>query len=181
MAKNGRLILGLAILLLAFACPAHAFDGKRTGFCLGFGAGVGVITSHEEGVPAHRSRTGLHTTLDIGAGISDQLLILFSGHLTENKGLTPYEEVVWCEPTLIFRYYFKPTVGSFYVFGGPAAAIGTGLLMSEEVFGVAGLGVTAGGGYQFSRKFQVQIGAVLTQGNQASFTSIHALATLPLY
>jgi hypothetical protein len=182
MTTNVRYTPWLLILLLTVAGTANAFDGKRTGFCLGFGAGLATIKSDEVGVPVHQTRTGFQTTLDVGAGITDQLLILFSGHFTVNSTTDPpYDKLIWGEPTLIVRYYFKPTAPSFYISGGPAVALGTGLLISEEMFGAGALGVTAGAGYQYSRKLQLQIGAVRTQGNATIFTSLHATANLALF
>jgi len=89
--------------------------------------------------------------------------------------------VVWFEPAVIVRYYFKPNFRSFYIFGGPAAAVGTGLLEYEEVLGAFGFGVAAGAGYQFSRNFQVKLGAILTSGSNTSFRSFHATVNLVGY
>lgn len=176
MVRNGRFTLWLLILLLTVASSASAFDGKRTGFCLGFGAGPGTIIYFDDGESDHKTLSGFQTTLDIGAGISDQLLILYSGHtmfcMTGNSNL------VWGTPTVIVRYYFKPTDRSFYVFGGPAAAAGVAWGSYETGFGFGGFGVAAGGGYQFGRQFQVELGAVLTNAPSNTTRTIHATVNL---
>jgi len=180
MKTNGRVTPWLLILLLTVAGSASAFDGKRTGFCLGFGAGLGTITYSDDGASDHKTLNGFQTTLDIGAGITDRLLILYSGHtaIYRAKGL-PF---VWGTPTVIVRYYFKPTDPSPYIFGGPAAAVGVGW----DDYGIGGgglggFGFAAGVGYQIDRHFQLELGAVITSGSNTSFRSFHATVNVMGY
>ena len=183
MKTNGRVTPWLLILLLTVAGSASAFDGKRTGFCLGFGAGLGTITYSDDGASDHKTLNGFQTTLDIGAGITDRLLILYSGHTTFNTTPdSPYGEVIWNELTVIVRYYFKPAVRSFYIFGGPAAAVGVGW----DDYGIGGgglggFGFAAGVGYQIDRHFQLELGAVITSGSNTSFRSFHATVNVMGY
>ena len=170
MARNGRLTLWLMIMLVAVAGSANAFDGNRKGFWLGFGAGFGSISISDQG--PDNSLSGFQTSLDIGAGITDQLLILYSGHTSfySADGLN----LVWGTPTVILRYYFTPTVNSFYIFGGPAVAAGIGWDQYDAGAGFGGLGGTVGTGYQFGRHYQVQLGVLLTHSEQTSYNAFHA-------
>ena len=183
MKSNARLTLSLLFLLLTAASLANASDNKRSGFWFGLGVGLESITSYEIGIPDHHRRFGFQGSLDLGVGVSDQVLLLLSGHLTTNsKPDPPYDKVVWLEPAVIVRYYFKPSVPSFYLFAGPAAGIGTGLTRYEEVIGAGGIGVTAGGGYQFERHLQIQVGILrATELGDATFTSIHTSLNLVFY
>ena len=70
--------------LLAIACllvtprDSGAFDGKRQGFLIGFGGGVGRLTSsrgRDLGLPA----TGAQTDLQLGYGVNDRLSVYYSG------------------------------------------------------------------------------------------------------
>lgn len=160
----------LLLLLVTITGSANAFDGNRKGFWLGFGAGYGSISISDEG--PDNTFAGVHTSLDIGAGLTDQLLILYSGHSSfydENAS-----SLVWGTPTIILRYYFSPSVNTLYLFGGPAAAFGIGWDQSGGGAGFGGLGGTVGAGYQFGRHFQLQVGAILTNSEQTSYSAFHA-------
>ena len=176
MAKNDRFTIWLLILQLTVVGSAGAFDGKRTGFCLGFGAGPGAITYFDDGESDRKTLNGIQTTLDIGAGISDQLLILYSGHTM--FCMTGDVNLVWGTPSVIVRFYFKPTSRSFYVFGGPAMAAGVAWDSYETGFGFGGHGVAVGGGYQFGQQFQVELGTVLTSATNNTTRTIHATVNL---
>ena len=175
MATTGRIMFWSLILSLTIAGSASAFDGRRTGFCLGFGAGVSRAGSGE----SNDALTGVQSTLDMGGGFSDQLLILYSGHSTFYRHRNT--NVVWLIPTVVARYYFKPAVQSFYVFGGPAVTAGVAWDNSEAGAGYGGFGVTAGGGYQGSRHFQAELGGVRTSRYSSSFISAHATVSLVLF
>ncbi|MCX6832598.1 MAG: hypothetical protein NT028_10810, partial [candidate division Zixibacteria bacterium] len=79
------------------------------------------------------------------------------------------------------RYYFKPTFRSFYIFGGPAAAVGIEWGNHETFGGLGGFGIATGGGYQFSQHFQIELGAVLTSVFRTSIRTIHATVNLAGY
>jgi hypothetical protein len=170
MQKNVGFTLWLLILLLTVAGSANAFDGKRTGFVLGFGAGLGTITFSDS--DNTNTLSGFQTTLNIGAGITDQILILYSGHTAFYK--RKESNFVTGTPTVIARYYFTPTVRSFYVFGGTGFQVVLAWDDYETGGGFVGFGIAAGGGYQFSQHFGVELGAFRTSESGTPFTSIHA-------
>ncbi len=180
MIPKGRFALGM-LFLLTIVSSATAFDGKRTGFYLGFGAGWGAITSPHDIGADQQNLNGIETTLDIGVGISDQLLVLYSGHST----IHPTNDLIlmWNAPSVIVRYYANPTSRSFYVFGGPTVEILAVLTGEYGGVGFEGVGVSVGGGYQFGRHFQMEVGANLTDGGTTgdSFTALHATVNLALY
>jgi len=179
MTKHRRFALQMLILSLAVTNPVMAFDGNRKGFCLGLGAGLGTGTIVNDGRPNYQTPIGLQMSQTIGWGLSDQIVIVLSGHMAiyneqDSNG-------IWVMPGVFFRYYFKPSAPSFYISGGPALVV----LASEGVDSFLGIdggaGATLGGGYHLSRYFQLQLEAALASGSIASFRTIHATANLALY
>jgi len=146
--------------LLVFAAPlllfsdARAFDGHRRGFVLGFGAGPGHLDFGQE----KESTWGVQTDLKLGAGLTDQTLLHYTGkqiwHSDHNIAFTE------AMPMLGVTHYLKPEGPSFFLSGaGGAAILAAGI--GGEVGGTVGPAGFLGGGYEFARHFQVEAGVAI--------------------
>lgn len=84
------LVLAASLLLCA---DAHAFDGQRKGFVLGFGAGPGHLDFGQE----KESTWGVQTDLKIGAGLNDQTLLHYTGkQIWHSDGTSPTRKRCRC-------------------------------------------------------------------------------------
>jgi hypothetical protein len=96
----------MAIVISLAATSSSAFDGNRKGFLLGWGAGVGVL-----GITGDQD-TGANFNLKIGWGISDRLLLYYSGY----SGL--YEGSIFFAPTAALSYHPFSRAPNLYFTGG---------------------------------------------------------------
>ena len=74
--RRVALVLVAAAAAAGLAAPADAFDGRRKGFVLGFGAGYASFDASQF-TPDENS--GLATRLEIGAGIDDRWIVHYAG------------------------------------------------------------------------------------------------------
>jgi hypothetical protein len=129
------------VLLASDFQSAAAFDGNRKGFVLGYGMGVGVLASE--------NLWGLHTNLKIGGGVTDRLLIYYSGHSSIFSG------GVILEPTAAVSYYPFSGFQALFVTGGLGATV-VGSVMGTS----AGSHILAGAGLEISRHWNVELSII---------------------
>jgi hypothetical protein len=147
----------IAIVISLAATSSSAFDGNRKGFLLGYGAGVGVS---DVGGDRH---TGLHTNLKIGAGISERLLLYYSG----NFGI--YGDL-WFSPTAAVSYYPFSGASFLYFTGGLGASSASGW---DEAYAGYNFHVVVGVGVHLSRHWNYELSVL-------SADSLPTVATLTL-
>jgi hypothetical protein len=136
---------------------ATAFDGNRKGFLLGYGLGAGVLASE--------NLWGLHSNLKIGGGVTDRLLIYYSGHSAI------FESGVLLEPTAAVSYYPFSGMQALFVTGGVGATI-VGSVMGTS----AGGHILAGAGFELSRHWNVEL-SVINIFSDPDWT-VHAALTI---
>ena len=142
---------------------AHAFDGQRKGFILGGGAGLGYATVDQR-LRGRAETVGLQTVFIIGAGVSDQVTISFTGLQFWGSdfpevGLSSEVELVFM-PSVGVRYFLSPDAPSFF------GALGFGFAFYDAPSG--GFGIWGGGGfaphlglgYEFARHYSAELDLV---------------------
>ena len=145
--------LVLALLLAAFAAsPATAFDGRRDGFILGFGAGPGNVF---EAGDASDDVTGVFTDFKIGAGIGDRTVLHYSGKQLWGKDRgNPFFDMF---PLVALTRYTRADGPSTFWSVGAGVCIFVESLGSE-VAGGGGPAAYVGGGYEFARHWSFEVG-----------------------
>lgn len=103
------------MLLASSYQGASAWDGKRKGFLLGYGAGIGWADYERN---RHGTQRGVNTNLKIGWGVNDKTLIYYSGHsfLTTEGGGGGVTLLV--QPTATVSYYFSSDSPAPYATAG---------------------------------------------------------------
>jgi hypothetical protein len=146
-------LLVFAASLLLFA-DARAFDGHRQGFVLGFSAGLGHLDFGQE----RESTWGVQTDLKLGAGLTDQTLLHYTGkQIWHSDDNITYTEAM---PMLGVTHYLKPQGPSVFLSGAGGAAI-LAAFTGGDAGGVVGPAGFVGGGYEFARHFQVEAGVAV--------------------
>ncbi len=132
---------------------AGAFDGQRKGFVLGFGTGAGSLVALE----GSGTLTGLQTDLKIGAGVSDRVLVFYSGkQLWVSVGDALLTAAL---PSVAVAYYTRPSGPSPFLTGGAGVWL-LGAVGSELTgIGVMGPGAFVGAGYEFGRHAALEVDA----------------------
>lgn len=152
VSRLGFVVVISGIVLVSVFQSAGAFDGKRQGFVLGFGAGVGV-SAFDTGGSARQ--WGVHTNLKAGWGLNDQTMLYYSGHsfVTAEAGVG--NATILLEPSAALSYYFDPDAPSFYVTGG------LGISGDLNVDGFSpGPHVMAGVGYELLRHWSAELSVI---------------------
>jgi hypothetical protein len=153
VASLAALACALGLVLAPAAASAGDSDGQRRGFVLGFGAGPGTLVLLSD----HGHATGLETDLKIGKGLSDRVLLVYSG------------KEIWLEtdgtlltaalPSVAVVCFARPGRPSSYVTAGAGVwflgAIGSDL----TGVGLIGPGAFAGAGYEVSRRVSLELDA----------------------
>jgi len=133
--------------------PADAFNGKRTGFMLGFGVGGHVF----EGDFERGDHRGLATVFRLGFGLSEQLQLFI------------VEEVSWFKrsgDSYFFtldgagaRFYFSPTARSFYLnatIGLASISDYAGYYDGYFINAGKGPGLSLGAGFEIRKHFNIE-------------------------
>jgi len=155
------LILGLIMLSVS---PAFAFDNKRQGFILGFGAGFHTIDYdfiYNGSNIGSESKSGVATSFKIGAGLTDQFALYYVRNASWYSA--PYfdgftiKDITYTTGIMGLgaAYFLSPSAPSAYVLG----AIGTGDLSAPFESGVSsdtGSAIMLGAGYELSSHFMVE-------------------------
>jgi hypothetical protein len=143
----------LAVSLLIIPTRvATAFDGRREGFLLAFGVGVGNLSISDD-LPA----IGAQTDLRLGFGVSDRVSVYYTGkqfwYKAEDLFLT---DLI---PMVGVTYRLQPSERSLSVSFGGGASLVAGARHHEWGAGVGGAGFV-GMGYQFARRWQVELDVI---------------------
>ena len=151
-----RISLAFAVICIVFASTfksAFAFDGNRKGFVLGWGAGVGVLSDE--------NLWGFHSALKIGSGISDRLLLFYSGNSTIFEG-----GAILLAPTAALSYYLRSGTPTVYFTGGLGFTI-VGSILGEEL----GPHFLAGVGIEVFRHWSVELSVLSIYFESGSLTN----------
>jgi hypothetical protein len=164
------------VTLLYVALPSdfvNAFDGQRSGFILGGGAGSSFRSRAET--------VGLQTAFIIGGGVSDQVTISYTGLQFWGKS-TSSEVGFALLPSAEVRYYLSPNSPS--AFGG----FGFGLAVYDNDTGEWGIGAGfaphLGVGYEFARHYSAELEVVHTldtEGEHKPLLNIMLIVTAIAY
>jgi hypothetical protein len=175
MRKSVFLIL-MVLIMLFLISNAYAFDGKRKGFFLGGGLGPG-FTSFKETITYSgwfdgessessdwESKFGLMTNFKIGYAPSDVVEIHYTNKISwfASKvyffGESMGEDVTMASglSALGVTYYFKPEAPSPFIAGGVGLSTLSLPFESHSEIKFGG-GLFAGGGYEFTRHFSVEL------------------------
>lgn len=168
--KAKRILGGLAVLaMLALSTSAQAWDGKRKGFVLGIGIGVGGVTDMQTVDDSDLTRryagAGV-SNAKIGGAFNDQFLLYFYSLDSWFNTINYEDDSVLVRTDLAgvgASYYLKPEFPSYYLSG----ALGTvtwndpwdqARYSDEEDGGDVwrGIGIVVGGGYEFYKYFSVE-------------------------
>jgi hypothetical protein len=161
-----RMVPVIFALIVFIACLpdcANAFNGRRRGFILGGGAGPAYARVKSD---RHLSESvGLQSEFIIGGGISDQIMLSYSGlQFWGSRGRNKVGFALL--PSAEVRYFFTPEAPS------PFANGGFGLVLYDNDSGEWGLGggfsPHIGFGYEFASHFSVEVDALYTFGTDLS-------------
>ena len=161
--KRKNLVLVLVVLSGLATSNAFAWDGKRQGFLLGLGAGIGQLSY--EGVqhdlvstdPQEDKVSAIAFIPKLGYAFTDQLAILYSRHPFLYESTNDKDETIsltTCVEALELHYYFSSEAPSLY-FGIGA---GNSYLFKDDMNEperLKGTGSMASLGYEFARHFSV--------------------------
>jgi hypothetical protein len=154
------------IALVAAALPAHAFDGRRSGFLMGFGVGPVLTTGYARTLTRADgseiwskdagSDFGLVTDFRIGAGIGDRFLLYYLGRVSVFTFDLGYDAAFLNTMSRVAAsYYFRDGSPSFYVLGNVGVSSWT-VFFEGDWDTPAGLGAGAGVGWEFSRHWSLE-------------------------
>lgn len=154
-----RILLSLAFWLffahssLTNVSSASAFDNNRQGFVLGFGVGLGAMEVDSE----TESFLGLQTDLKIGGGVSNQLLV----HYTGKQFWFNDDDFFFtlANPMIGLTYYVLETSPSVFITGGVGLSL-VGAFSDNAAGAGAGLGFFAGVGYEFHPKWNLELDVI---------------------
>lgn len=138
----------VAALTIAQASNVVAFDGQRTGFMLGIGAGAHASdVEAEDGIILDQSSSGFALALRVGAGVSDRFAVYFlrDGNFDG--------DVVFGLTGVGATYYFRSSGPSAYLTGG----VGFGDVSEDDIDTDSAIGSAAmfGGGFAFTQGFHL--------------------------
>jgi opacity protein-like surface antigen len=158
-----------AVLVVAFAVGANAFDGQKKGFILGGGLGFGMTSftqSFEGGgisITSDRENKGAFgTDFRIGWGVNERTAVYYTGKISWFGIDNGYGESVTIADGihgLGVTHSFRAWVPTWFVTGGLALA--TWSAPFETNSGTwNGFGFYVGTGYEFSKHYGVEFDVV---------------------
>lgn len=168
------MVLAVIATILLLAVAAHAFDGSRKGFILGFGVGPGYTSfTQTVEIPAidfdetsdRENSFSFATDFKIGGGITDQFLLYYVNRVTWFGMENALDENVTIANGIGgvgVSYYIQTTAPSLYFLG----SIGLSTWMTpfeDEIGNWLGFGVSGGVGYEFAAHWGVE--ATVNYGN----------------
>ena len=182
--ERKKAITSLIVLSLFCTTPAaNAFDDKRKGLSLGFGAGFHYLGNHVlfdgDGGVIYEGQTGIASSFRIGGGINEQVSIFYTRNASWYNvngelaviGLTGVEA----------SYYFSPEVPSKYLIAG----LGLGDFSTPLYIGDTGINdgrsYLAGFGYEFKKHQSVEFNLGLTTHNVNSSVKLETYTAQVLF
>jgi len=153
-----KLFIFLSLFIL-LASSVWAFNGHRKGFVLGGGLGFGPVAKVTiDGVSGSSlDKSGLATNILIGYAWDEQNMIVYLRDAIFYKETTIFNDDIFIVQGFNgfgYYHYFGPVGRSFYLTGGIGLQDWTSLDSKYESNDVGG-GILLGGGYEFTRHFQI--------------------------
>jgi len=156
----------VTLFTLLAASSAHAFDGQRKGFILGFGVGGGMSsftqTVEIAGQPSQTSdrenKGGFATDFKIGGGLNEQFMLYYvarSSWFGITNALNQKVTILSQVGGLGASYYLSEEPSSAYFLG----AIGFGTWSTPFESGGStwiGIGLTGGVGFEFAKHWSAE-------------------------
>lgn len=175
------------LLLVTLVPSAFAFDGNRKGFVLGGGVGFSPYSKWSTDSPIDRflrdpikseSSNALGWHLGIGYGLDDRYMFLLewnaAGWDSEFWNQTMFQDFVGIS---VYRYFGPPGKSVFYTLGaGIYGFEGEKIIFGDEELRTdRGFGFIFGGGYSFSKHWQVGAYCTVgkTSGGDSDFNLLH--------
>lgn len=145
----------LLLTLLIFSTQVNAFDKKRSGFLLGVGIGLHDTDMDDNGVPnpdiaINESETGYATSLRIGGGVNEQVLLYFANDTNWYKERINNEQTTLGLSGFGISYYFSPKTNTPYLTAIVGVANRAQIFSSTDAQDYRGTGYSIGVGYEFS-------------------------------
>lgn len=165
--RIGTVVLLVAATMLVAASAAHAFNGKRRGFILGFGVGGGLTSFTQTlTVPAYgydetsgrENEFSIATDFKIGGGFNEQFLLYYVNRVSWFSIENVFEEDVTIANSVGLvgvSYYFQQTAPSPYLLG----LVGVSMWDAPFESGASsqtGFGIGGGVGWEFSRHWSLE-------------------------
>ncbi len=181
-----RIYLSSLIILLLLAASSKAFDGKRKGFILGGGLGVGPYARVSvNGADGNWDHTGLGFNLLIGYAWDERNMLVYLRDIV--LYLRDIETGLGASTDLQALGFLG--VGYFHYFGpvGRSAYFCVGLghqdgfsEFAEHTYSHSGLGFLVGGGYEFARHIQAHASASFgrTEGPDDDYNHMQIVVTV---
>ena len=163
-----RAVILTIVLVLLLATATWAFDGKREGFILGGGLGLGVTTYKYELGSQKRDREdngAFATDFKIGYSPNAKLQVYYFTKSTWFKADYAFyddETILSSVGGLGITINMKNEAPTFYVSGGLGYSEWTFLFEEYAPPHMTGFGIFGGAGYEFSRHYN--FGLDLTYG-----------------
>jgi hypothetical protein len=167
MFRKELVILFCLITMAGITTHVDAFDGQRKGFILGGGLGLGSTDFEQSidvgpfsSVSGGESTFSFQTNFKIGYAPSEQMEIYYFSH----QAFFGMENILRNNVTIAsgvggagVTYFFKTQVPSFFIAGGIGMAMWA-LPFESNADTWTGFGLTASGGYEFSRHVSFEVG-----------------------
>ncbi|MCX6601474.1 MAG: hypothetical protein NT025_07915 [bacterium] len=151
----------VACMVIGLTTHAKAWDGERKGFVLGIGLGPGYTTFKQKFGSYERDRENkgaLVTDFKIGYAPTNQLALYWMSKVSwfsMTYGLDDKVTTTAGTAGLGASYYVQPRAPSAFVCGGIGYSTWS-WPFEEDAESWMGLGLTAGGGYEFARYWNVE-------------------------
>ncbi|UCB53256.1 MAG: hypothetical protein JSV10_04025 [Candidatus Zixiibacteriota bacterium] len=172
MIKRCVICVLAGIILLSLASSAHAWDGQRQGFLLGFGIGPG-FTSYTQTVAAsdpswggtvsfesdRENKAGVMTDFKIGYAPENSWAIYYTSKVSwfvMKNALGDNVTIANGLGAVAACYWFQPQYPSPFVAGGVGFSTWSVPFEDPAPDSWIGPGFFAGGGYEFSRNISVE-------------------------
>ncbi len=156
-----KLSVLLLIVLLLVSASAMAFDGQRKGFVLGGGLGFSPSSKIELSSSPHEStydfsisKAGVGLNILIGYAWDEKNMLVYEGNVTAYDPGDSGSDVVYAQgfDGISWYHYYGDAGKTFFTTVG----LGTYQFQdSEDTSFDMGFGILLGGGYEFSRHWQV--------------------------
>jgi opacity protein-like surface antigen len=182
-----RLVVSIVIAtaFVSTASAAFAFNGKRGGFILGFGAGASMTSykyrydsgftqdASSDGTSDRESKFGIGTDFKIGGGFNDQFLLYYVNRVAWFKdGVTLVHSV----GLLGASYYLKTEAPAWYIVGAIGMSTWDAPFESNST-SLTGFGLTGGVGYEFTKHWSLE--ATLNWGKPSeNDTEVNAISVM---
>jgi hypothetical protein len=166
MAKKYFILFFAGFILFLVTTNAHAFDGQRKGFLLGFGMGPG-LTSFTQKVAvgwisvesSREDKAAVMTDFKIGFAPENTWAIYYTSKVSwfgMTNALGNGVTIANGLGALAASYWFKPQAPSPFIAGGVGYSTWALPFEDNPPETWVGIGLFVGGGYEFSRHVNIE-------------------------